>query len=222
MKTTKRTRSAARPRGKGTSAPWDDPRRTVIRRTTRETSVEVALDPHGTGVCHVETPVGFLSHMLEALATHARFDLAIRATGDTHVDYHHTVEDVGIVLGTALDRALADRAGLRRFGSAYVPLDEALARAVVDLSGRPFVVFEAPMDRRMLLVHKDFPFALVEEFFRSFAGKGRMTLHVDLIRGKNGHHAAEAIFKAAAVALREAISPGPPLASRVPSTKGVL
>jgi len=202
--------------------PFEDPRRSISHRTTKETDVSVALLLRGTGRVDIETPIGFFSHMLEALAKHARFDLAIRAAGDVHIDYHHTVEDVGMVMGTALDAALGDRSGIRRFGSCYVPLDESLARVVVDLSGRPFVVFEAAVDREMLLVKRDFPFVLVEEFFRAFAGKGRFNLHIDLLRGKNGHHAAEAIFKASAVALREAVSGGPAVDGGVASTKGVL
>jgi len=141
------------------------------------------------------------------------------ATGDTFIDYHHTVEDVGLVLGEAFASALGEKRGIRRFGFAYVPLDEALARVVVDFSGRPFLVFEAPIDREMLLIHKDFPFALVEEFFKSFANKCACNIHVDLIRGRNGHHAAEAIFKAFAVAVRAAKEV---VSAEVPSTKGVI
>jgi imidazoleglycerol-phosphate dehydratase len=191
----------------------------MLARTTKETSVSLTVDVDGTGRSSIETPVGFLSHMLEAVARHAQIDLDIIATGDTFIDYHHTVEDVGLVFGEAFAAALGAKRGIRRFGSAYVPLDEALARVVVDFSGRPYLVFEAPLDREMLLVHKDFPFALVEEFFKSFANKCACNIHVDLIRGRNGHHAAEAIFKAFAVAIREAKTV---VGSDVPSTKGVL
>lgn len=188
-------------------------------RTTKETSVAVTLDLDGTGRAKIDTPVGFLSHMLDGIARHGQIDLDVIATGDTFIDYHHTVEDTGLVLGEAFANALGDKRGIRRFGFAYVPLDEALARVVVDFAGRPYLVFEAPMDREMLLIHKDFPFALVEEFFKSFANTCACTIHVDLIRGRNGHHAAEAIFKAFAVALREAKAV---VGADVPSTKGVL
>lgn len=190
-----------------------------ITRTTKETSVRVALDLDGNAPPSINTPVGFLSHMVEVIARHGRVQLDLEATGDTHIDYHHTVEDVGLVIGEAFGKALGDKKGIRRFGSAYVPLDEALARVVIDFSGRPFLVFEAPIDREMLLIHKDFPFALVEEFFKSFANKCACNIHVDLIRGRNGHHAAEAIFKAFAVALRQAKEV---IGTEVPSTKGVI
>ena len=188
-------------------------------RTTKETAVSVKLDLDGTGVSNIETPVGFLSHMLDVIARHGQIDLDVIATGDTFIDYHHTVEDVGLVLGETFAKALGDKRGIRRFGHAYVPLDEALARVVVDFAGRPYLVFEAPLDREMLLIHKDFPFALVEEFFKSFANKCACNIHVDLIRGRNGHHAAEAIFKAFAVAVRAAKEV---VSSEVPSTKGVI
>ena len=190
-----------------------------IERATKETSVALRVDLDGTGTSSIRTPVGFLSHMLEALTRHSSIDLEVEADGDVHIDYHHTVEDVGLVLGEALARAAGDKQGVRRYGTAYVPLDEALARVVIDMSGRPFLVFEAEVDREMLLVHRDFPFALVEEFFKSVASAARWTIHVDLIRGKNGHHAAEAVFKAFAVALRQAKEI---IGAGVPSTKGVL
>jgi imidazoleglycerol-phosphate dehydratase len=191
----------------------------TLSRTTKETSVSLTVNVDGTGRSAIDTPVGFLSHMLEAIAKHGQLDLDIIATGDTFIDYHHTVEDVGLVFGEAFAAALGDKRGIRRFGSAYVPLDEALARVVVDFSGRPFLVFEAPLDREMLLIHKDFPFALVEEFFKSFANKCACNIHVDLIRGRNGHHAAEAIFKAFAIAVRAAKEI---VGADVPSTKGVI
>jgi len=190
-----------------------------LSRSTKETSVSVEVNLDGTGESKIDTPIGFLSHMLDAIARHAKVDLEIVAAGDTHIDYHHTVEDVGLVLGEAFATALGDKRGIRRFGHAYVPLDEALARVVVDFSGRPFLVFEVPMDREMLLIHKDFPFALVEEFFKSFANKCACNVHVDLIRGRNGHHSAEAIFKAFAIAVREAKAV---VSSDIPSTKGVI
>ena len=190
-----------------------------LSRTTKETSVSVEVNLDGTGASNIDTPIGFLSHMLEVIARHGKVDLDVVATGDTHIDYHHTVEDVGLVLGEAFAQALGDKRGIRRFGHAYVPLDEALARVVVDFAGRPYRVFEVPIDREMLLIHKDFPFALVEEFFKSFANKCACNIHVDLIRGRNGHHAAEAIFKAFAIAVREAKAV---VSSDMPSTKGVM
>lgn len=194
-------------------------RTATINRTTKETSVSLTVNVDGSGRSSISTPVGFLSHMLDTIARHGQLDLDVIATGDTFIDYHHTVEDVGLVLGEAFAAALGEKRGIRRFGFAYVPLDEALARVVVDFSGRPFLVFEAPLDREMLLIHKDFPFALVEEFFKSFANKCACNIHVDLIRGRNGHHAAEAIFKAFAVAVRAAKEV---VSADVPSTKGVI
>lgn len=190
-----------------------------VTRTTKETDIAVRLDLDGCGESRLETPVGFLTHMLDVIARHGRVELDVVAKGDVEIDYHHTVEDTGLALGEAFRNALGDKTGIRRFGSAYVPLDEALARVVVDFAGRPFLVFEAEVDREMLLIHRDFPFALVEEFFKSFANTCACNIHVDLIRGRNGHHAAEAIFKAFAIALREAKEV---IGGGVPSTKGVL
>jgi imidazoleglycerol-phosphate dehydratase len=194
-------------------------RTATVTRATKETSVAVTLDLDGKGTGRIETPVGFLSHMLDVIARHGQVDLDVVASGDTFIDYHHTVEDTGLALGEAFAVALGDKRGIRRFGSAYVPLDESLARVVLDFSGRPYLVFEVPIDREMLLIHKDFPFALVEEFFKSFANKCACNIHIDLLRGRNGHHAAEAIFKAFAVALRAAKEV---VSADVPSTKGVL
>lgn len=195
-------------------------RTAALERTTKETRVRATVDLDGDGTkSRIETPVGFLSHMIDVIARHGRVDIDLDAAGDTFIDYHHTVEDVGLVLGEAFGKALGDKAGIRRFGFAYVPLDEALARVVVDFSGRPYLVFEVPIDREMLLIHKDFPFALVEEFFKSFANKCACNIHVDLIRGRNGHHAAESIFKAFAIALRDAKQI---VGGGVPSTKGVI
>lgn len=194
-------------------------RTATVTRATKETSVAITVDLDGSGTARIDTPIGFLSHMLDAIARHGMIDLDVVATGDTHIDYHHTVEDVALVLGEAFAKALGDKRGVRRFGHAYVPLDESLARVVVDFSGRPFWVFEVPLDREMLLIHKDFPFALVEEFFKSFATKAQCNLHIDLLRGRNGHHAAEAIFKAFAIAVREAKQI---VGSDIPSTKGVI
>ncbi|GAC1399561.1 MAG: imidazoleglycerol-phosphate dehydratase HisB [Thermoanaerobaculia bacterium] len=190
-----------------------------LSRKTKETSIDVSVDLDGTGRGEIDTPVGFLSHMLDVIARHGQIDMVVKAKGDTEIDYHHTVEDTALVLGEAFGKALGDKSGIRRFGYAYVPLDEALARVVVDFAGRPYLVFEVPIDREMLLIHKDFPFALVEEFFKSFANKCACNIHVDLIRGRNGHHAAEAIFKAFAVALRSAKEI---IGTGIPSTKGVI
>jgi imidazoleglycerol-phosphate dehydratase len=194
-------------------------RTSTVTRATKETSVAVTLDLDGTGQSKIDTPIGFLSHMLDAISRHGQIDLDIVATGDTFIDYHHTVEDTALVLGEAFAAALGGKQGIRRFGHAYVPLDESLARVVVDFSGRPFLVFDVPVDREMLLIHRDFPFALVEEFFKSFANKCACNIHVDLIRGRNGHHAAEAIFKAFAIAVRAAKEI---VGTDVPSTKGVI
>jgi imidazoleglycerol-phosphate dehydratase len=194
-------------------------RSATVRRVTRETSVEVTVDLDGTGKSDIRTPVGFLSHMLDAIARHSSIDLTVAATGDVEIDYHHTVEDVGLVFGEAVASALGDKRGIRRFGDAFAPLDESLARAVIDFCGRPYIVFTAPLDAEMLLINRDFPFALVEEFFKSFAMRSFSTLHLDLLRGRNGHHAAEALCKAFALALREAKRVE---GSEIPSTKGVL
>ncbi|HVR40572.1 MAG TPA: imidazoleglycerol-phosphate dehydratase HisB [Thermoanaerobaculia bacterium] len=194
-------------------------RTATTTRATKETSVAITANLDGTGASRIDTPIGFLSHMLDVIARHGQCDLDVVATGDTFIDYHHTVEDTALVLGETFAKALGDKKGIRRFGHAYVPLDEALARVVVDFAGRPYLVFEVPIDREMLLIHKDFPFALVEEFFKSFANKCTCNIHVDLIRGRNGHHAAEAIFKAFAVALRQAKEV---VGADVPSTKGVI
>lgn len=191
-------------------------RRADIERATSEVSITGSLDLDGSGVSEIGTGLGFLDHMLGTLAKHGRFDLALRASGDTAVDDHHTVEDCAIVLGRALDRSLGDRSGIARFGYAYAPLDESLSRAVVDLSGRPWAEISIAFDRDVVgavatenIVH----------FLRSFAMEGRMALHVDLIRGDNDHHKAESAFKAVAMALRAAVSAD---GGGIPSTKGTL
>src|SRR5436305_292729 len=190
-----------------------------VTRNTKETQIRVKLNLDGKGAAKLSTGLPFLEHMLDQVARHGLLDLEIEAKGDLHIDAHHTVEDIGITLGQAFVKAIGDKAGVRRFGHAYVPLDEALSRVVIDFSGRPFLVFEVPMDREMLLIHKDFPFALVEEFFKSFANKCACNVHIDLLRGRNGHHAAEAIVKAFAIAVREAKAV---VSSDIPSTKGVI
>jgi len=190
-----------------------------ISRETRETKIALRLDVDGSGRAEVSTGVGFLDHMLESLARHARFDLTIAASGDLHVDAHHTVEDVAIVLGQALDRALGERRGLRRFADATVPLDEALVQVVVDLSGRGFAAIDLPFSGEMIGA---LPTEMVSHFLRSFAVEGRLTLHVHLLAGENDHHRAEATFKALARALEQATRLDPRIADQVPSTKGAL
>jgi imidazoleglycerol-phosphate dehydratase len=189
------------------------------RRRTGETDVRVRLDLDGAGRATVTTGIGFFDHMLSALARHAAFDLEVEASGDLHVDAHHTVEDVGIVLGQALTAALGERRGIRRYGEATVPLDDALARVVVDVSGRPFVAYHADPPTWQLV--GDYDVALTPEFFRGLANHGGLTLHVDLLRGQNAHHVVEAVFKAAARALGAAVAIDPRVAD-VPSTKGLL
>jgi len=188
-------------------------------RKTRETEVRVRLGLDGSGRAHVETGIGFFDHMLEALARHALYDLDVHAAGDLSVDAHHTVEDVGIVLGQALSQALGERRGIRRYGDATVPLDEALARVVVDVSGRPFLAYHAEPPTWQKL--GDYDVALTPEFFRALATHGGLTLHVDLLRGQNAHHVVEAVFKAAARALGAATGLDPRVTD-VPSTKGSL
>jgi imidazoleglycerol-phosphate dehydratase len=190
-----------------------------ISRRTGETSIDLRLNVDGQGKVQAQTGVLFLDHMIDALGRHGRMDITITATGDAEMDPHHTVEDVGIVIGQALKAALGDRAGIERYGHAYAPLDEALARVVIDCSGRPYLEFNAAMPEPV--IGAAFAASLVEEFWRAVAMNAGLTMHVDLLRARNSHHAAEAIFKAAAVALRAAVrKTGPD--GLVPSTKGVL
>jgi imidazoleglycerol-phosphate dehydratase len=189
-----------------------------VERKTRETDVAVGLDLDGEGRSRVRTGIGFLDHMLASLAAHARFDLDVRCRGDLHVDAHHSVEDVGIALGQALKQALGDKKGVARFGHAYVPLDEALGRAVVDLSGRPWLHFGAQFRAQRI---GDLPTELVEDFFRALVDHGRFSLHLDLLRGRNAHHIAESLFKATGRALSAAVALDPRVKG-VPSTKGSL
>jgi imidazoleglycerol-phosphate dehydratase len=191
-----------------------------VERATKETSVRLTVGPPEDVPTRIQTPIGFLDHMLDTISRHARVGLAVDARGDVQVDYHHTVEDVGLALGEALEQALGDKRGIRRFGHAYIPLDEALARVVVDLSGRPYFAWDVASDPEMLLVTPDFVFALVEEFFKSVAFRGRMNLHVALLAGRNGHHAAEAITKAFARSLADAMAPSG--VDAIASTKGTL
>jgi len=192
-------------------------RATVVRRT-RETDIRLSLSLDGQARVRVDTGIGFLDHMLTALATHARFDLRVRCRGDLHVDAHHSVEDVGIALGEALKQALGDKKGIVRFGHAYVPLDEALSRAVVDLSGRPWLHYGVAFKARQL---GSMPTELFEDFFWALVDHGRFNLHLDVVRGRNAHHVAETLFKATARALRAAVARDAGVAG-VPSTKGSL
>ncbi len=188
-------------------------------RRTGETDVRVRVNLDGTGKATTKTGVGFFDHMLTALARHALLDLDVAATGDLHVDGHHTVEDVGIVLGQALAQALGERRGIRRYGEATVPLDDALARAVVDVSGRPVLAYHADPPTWQML--GDYDVALTPEFFRGLATHGGLTIHIDLLRGQNAHHVVEAVFKAVARALGAAVTLDPRVTD-IPSTKGVL
>ena len=188
-------------------------------RKTAETEVTVTLDLDGTGRFENRTGVGFFDHMLDQLARHALFDLTVHAKGDRHIDDHHTVEDVGIVLGQALDEALGDKRGIRRYGACLLPMDDALARAALDLSGRPFLVWKVDFAANKI---GSFDTELVREFFTALAMNARMTLHVERLDGVNAHHVAEAVFKAVARALRDAVEPDPRRADAVPSTKGAL
>ena len=189
----------------------------TCQRKTSETEIDVRLNLDGSGKIELATGIGFLDHMLNALARHAGFDLQLTCKGDLHIDDHHTAEDCGLALGTALDQALGERRGIVRFGSAYAPLDEALARCVVDFSGRPYAYTDLGLKREKL---GELACENVGHVFASLATTARMTLHVDVLRGENDHHRAEAAFKAAALALREAV--GLRGGDSVPSTKGTL
>jgi imidazoleglycerol-phosphate dehydratase len=194
------------------------PRTATIRRETAETRIQLAIDLDGTGRAEIATGVGFFDHMLTLLAKHSLIDLTIAAEGDLHVDPHHTVEDTGLCLGQALREALGDKAGIRRYGSATLPMDEVLVTAAVDLSGRPFCAWHADIPREIL---GTFNAPLAEEFWRAVAGRAALTLHILCHYGHNTHHIVEGIFKAAARALRQAVEPDPRMPG-VPSTKGVL
>jgi imidazoleglycerol-phosphate dehydratase len=194
-------------------------RRASLARTTSETAIRLTLDLDGTGTAEVATGIGFLDHMLTALARHGMLDLAVAAQGDLHIDFHHTTEDVGIVLGQAIRQALGEKRGIRRFGQALVPMDEALAEAAIDISGRPFLAWSVAFARPKI---GEFDTELVEEFFRALAFNAGITLHVTLKAGSNAHHVAEACFKAVARALRMAVEADPRAGGRIPSTKGSL
>lgn len=190
-----------------------------LARTTSETEISLRLDLDGSGAAEIATGIGFLDHMLTAFARHGMFDLVVKAEGDLHIDAHHTTEDVGIVLGRAFAQAIGEKRGIRRFGHALVPMDEALAEAAVDISGRPLLAWDVPFTRELL---GEIDTELFEEFFRAFAMNALVTLHVTRRAGRNAHHMAEACFKAVARALRAAAEIDPRAGDAVPSTKGTL
>jgi imidazoleglycerol-phosphate dehydratase len=190
-----------------------------IERKTAETAISVEINLDGTGAYDNQTGVGFFDHMLDQLARHALIDMTIRAEGDLHIDDHHTVEDTGIALGKALVQAVGDKKGIRRYGSCLLPMDEALVRAALDLSGRPFLVWNLDVPTSKI---GSFDTELVREFFTAFAMNGGITLHVDKLAGANSHHIVEAAFKAVARSLRDALETDPRKADAIPSTKGTL
>ena len=194
-------------------------REATVRRDTLETRVEVRVDLDGEGRCALQTGLPFLEHMLEQVARHGLLDLEVQAEGDLHIDGHHTAEDIGITLGQALAEAVGDKAGIRRYGHAYVPLDEALARVVLDFSGRPGLEYQVAFPRARV---GDFDVDLFHEFFQGLVNHARMTVHVDALRGANAHHIAECVFKAFGRALRAAVEADERAAGAVPSTKGSL
>ena len=194
-------------------------RSATLERKTSETEIRLTLNLDGSGVSKISTGIAFFDHMLTLFAKHGLFDLELTAKGDIEVDFHHTVEDTGILLGQAITKALGDKAGIRRYGFFYVPMDEALVRSVVDLSGRPFLAYNAPAD--VPAIGAAFSFQLVEEFLRAISVNAGMNLHVDVLAGRDAHHMAEGIFKSLARALDEATSTDPRVQG-IPSTKGVL
>ena len=194
-------------------------RRAEVIRNTLETQITVKLDLDGGGRSDLSTGLGFFDHMLDQIARHGLIDLEIKASGDLHIDAHHTVEDVGISFGQAVARAIGDKSGVRRYGHAYVPLDEALSRVVIDLSGRPGLEYDIAFTRSLI---GEFDVDLIHEFFQGFANHALATVHIDNLKGKNAHHQAETAFKAFGRALRMAVEIDPRLQGQMPSTKGVL
>jgi len=195
------------------------PRIAEISRTTAETQISVKVNLDGSGQAKLATGIGFFDHMLDQIARHGLIDLEVAAKGDLHIDGHHTVEDVGITLGQAVAKAVGDKKGIRRYGHAYVPLDEALSRVVIDFSGRPGLIIHVPFKSGMI---GTFDSQLVHEFFQGFVNHAFVTLHIDNLRGENAHHQAETVFKAFARALRAALELDPRAAGTIPSTKGSL
>ena len=194
-------------------------RQAEITRNTKETQIRVKLNLDGRGTARLSTGLPFLEHMLEQLARHGMVDLSVKADGDLHIDAHHTVEDVGIVIGQALAKAIGDKAGIARYGHAYVPLDEALSRVVIDFSGRPGLAYQVKFTRALI---GEFDVDLVHEFFQGFVNHAQVTLHIDNLRGDNAHHQCETMFKAFARALRMAVAYDPRTGGAIPSTKGSL
>ncbi|MFZ0422607.1 MAG: imidazoleglycerol-phosphate dehydratase HisB [Xanthobacteraceae bacterium] len=194
-------------------------RKGSVKRTTKETDVEVAIDLDGEGRASIATGIGFLDHMLDLLARHSRIDISVKAKGDLHIDQHHTTEDVGIALGQALRQALGDMKGITRYADVHLPMDEALTRVALDISGRPFLVFKVEFGRAKI---GEFDTALVQEWFQAFAVNAALTLHVTALYGSNDHHIAESCFKGLARALRAAVAIDPRAVNEVPSTKGTL
>ena len=190
-----------------------------VKRATKETQIEVAVDLDGAGTSNVETGIGFLDHMLDLLARHSRIDITVKAKGDLHIDHHHTTEDVGIALGQAVKQALGDMKGITRYASVHMPMDEALTRVAIDVSGRPFLVFKSSFVRDKV---GTFDTELVNEWFQAFAMNSGVTLHVETLYGSNDHHIAESCFKGLARALRTALAIDPRAKDEVPSTKGRL
>lgn len=196
------------------------PRRTAtVKRDTLETRIEVSINLDGSGHSHFQTGIPFLEHMLDQVARHGLIDLDVRADGDLHIDAHHTVEDIGITLGQALAQAVGDKKSIRRYGHAYVPLDEALSRVVIDFSGRPGLDYNIAFTRARI---GEFDVDLMHEFFQGLVNHAMVTLHIDNLRGKNAHHIAETVFKAFGRALRMAVEIDPRMAGQMPSTKGSL
>ncbi len=194
-------------------------RTATVSRNTAETKITVTLNPDGTGQSRLSTGIGFFDHMLDQIARHGLIDLDVQCQGDLHIDGHHTVEDVGIAIGQAVRQAVGDKKGLTRYGHSYVPLDEALSRVVIDLSGRPGLVLDARFTSGMIGA---FDTQLVHEFFQGFVNHAHASLHIDNLKGVNAHHQVETIFKAFGRALRMALTPDPRAAGQIPSTKGVL
>jgi imidazoleglycerol-phosphate dehydratase len=194
-------------------------RTATIKRKTKETDIEVTVNLDGTGVANIATGIGFFDHMLDLLARHSRIDLTVKAVGDLHIDYHHTTEDTGIALGQAVKQALGNMAGITRYAGVHMPMDETLSRVVIDISGRPFLVFKADFPRDKI---GEFDTELVREWFQAFAMNAGVTLHVETLYGDNSHHIAESCFKGLARALRTAVSIDPKAVGEIPSTKGSL
>ena len=194
-------------------------RKAEVKRATKETDVEVSIDLDGAGVSQIATGIGFLDHMLDLLARHSRIDMAVKAKGDLHIDHHHTTEDVGIALGQAVKQALGEMKGITRYADLHMPMDEALTRVALDISGRPFLVFRVEFGRDKV---GSFDTELVQEWFQAFAINAGVTLHVETLYGSNDHHIAESCFKGLARALRAAVAIDPRAAGEVPSTKGKL